>query len=111
MTMVCTRVVRQGADASANSFARQRGALRGGLLRDKLAPVEFIGDRYSHAERQRREARAERTLWRRHIRWLRRFHWTAQVVIVIGEVALAYTLFVAGMVLGVVLALSVLSPG
>jgi len=65
--------------------------------------MDFVEDRYSLPERRRRDARAERTLWRRHVRWLRKFEWPARVVIVVAEAGLAYALFVASMVLGLVL--------
>jgi hypothetical protein len=65
--------------------------------------MDFVKDRYSLPERRRRKARAEQTPWRRRARWLRKFEWPARVVIVVAEVEVAYTLFVADIVLGLVL--------
>jgi hypothetical protein len=39
--------------------------------------------------------------FRRHSRWLRGHHWAAQIVIVTGELALAYLALVFGILFGV----------
>jgi hypothetical protein len=41
-----------------------------------------------------------RSDWRRHAAWLRSHHWTARVVIVTGEITIAYVLFVFGLLVG-----------
>jgi len=64
--------------------------------------MEWAEDRYSYAEQRRREARHARSPWRRHAAWIKSHRWPVRVVIIIAEVGAVYTLFVFGMVLGLV---------
>ena len=44
------------------------------------------------------------SLWERHNTWLRiNFEWPARVVIVITEITIAYTMFVIGLLIGVII--------
>jgi hypothetical protein len=65
--------------------------------------MRFVEDRFSWQETQRRKARRESSLWRRHAAWLMQHHWSTRICIVIGELTIAYLAFVFGMAVGVVL--------
>jgi hypothetical protein len=51
-------------------------------------------------QRGDRQLSAWRREWHRHTRWLCRYHRAAQIVIVVGELAVAYLAFVFGLLFG-----------
>jgi hypothetical protein len=51
-----------------------------------------------HGDRQLSRWRCE---WHRHARWLATFTWPERLVIIIGEIAVAYLAFVFGLLVGV----------
>ncbi len=65
--------------------------------------MPFAEDRYSWQEMQRRKARRDSSLWRRHVAWLMQHHWSTRICIVIAEMTISYLALVFGMVVGVVL--------
>lgn len=53
--------------------------------------------------------RRRRSIWRKHADWLAGHRWQARLVIVLCELAIAYGVFVAGMLAGVAVHLIVAS--
>jgi hypothetical protein len=44
--------------------------------------------------------RRKQSVWKKHTAWLRKHHWCARAVIVLGEISLAYMVFVMGLIVG-----------
>jgi hypothetical protein len=71
-----------------------------------LTGMQFVEDRYSWQEMQRRR---RRSLWRRHLVWLRQFPPITWLIIIIGEIALAYFSLLFGMFVGLIIRFAVFS--
>jgi hypothetical protein len=71
----------------------------------RLQPFDSVsfgpgpGDRVIERPRPRRPSEL-RQIWR----WVRREHWTAQIVLVLGAVAIAAVVFVFGLLVGAAIA-------
>ena len=65
-----------------------------------LAAMDLFDARTYGPQPDDRQLSAWRREWHRHARWLRSHHWSARLVIVIGEVAVAYLALVFGLLVG-----------